>query len=74
MDIESGKLYTQEEVKAMTAAERAKLTWIDRREYKIMSLLPEEERPKALRELRANDKSKAKKKRKAQRQARRKNR
>ena len=74
MDIEKGKLYTKEEVEAMTTEERKQLTWLDRREYRLMSLVPEEDRPKALRELRSRDKEKAKKKRKAQRSARKINR
>lgn len=74
MDIESGKLYTKEEVEAMTAEERKKLTWISRREYKEMATLPEKDRPKALLKMRSEKKNQKKKKRKQARASRKKNR
>lgn len=74
MDIETGKLYTPEEVAAMTAEMRAKLTWITRKEYQEMSLYDEAERPQRLRESRAKADAKKKQARKAQRTSRKKNR
>lgn len=74
MDINSGKLYTPEEVQRMSQAERRKLKWISSQEFAAMVELEEKERPKALARMRAENKKAQVKKRKAQKKARRKNR
>lgn len=74
MDIDSGKLYSPEEVEAMTPEERKQLTWLSRREYKAMAAIPEDQRPKALLKMRSKKKERKKKKRKQARASRKKNR
>jgi hypothetical protein len=74
MDIDSGKLYTPEEVARMSKEERAKLKWINRQEMDAMIALPESDRPRALREMRAREKKAKRYKRMAQKKARKKNR
>lgn len=74
MDPDSGKLYSQEEVEAMTAEERKKLTWISRREYNYLQDVPEDDRPKELKKIRSKAKKAKKKKRKQARASRKKNR
>lgn len=74
MDPDSGKLYSQEEVEAMTPDERKKLTWISRREYQALLDVEEDDRPKELKKLRSREKKAKKKKRKQARASRKKNR
>lgn len=74
MDIDSGKLYTPEEVARMSKEARAKLTWISSDEFKAMRTIPERDRPRALKEMRAKEQAVKKAKRKAQKKARKKNR
>lgn len=74
MNPDSGKLYTPDEVDAMTEKERDHLTWISKAEWAKLSRIEEDERPRILQELRAQEQKFKANKRKAQKQARKKNR
>ena len=74
MNPDSGKLYTEDEVQAMTEEERSKLKYISRREYSLLQDVEEGARRRTLDKMRNAELDKAKKKRKAQKAARKKNR
>ncbi len=74
MDPNSGELYTDTEVEAMTPEERAKLVWISQQEFNQLRMVVETERPTALKRIRNAEKAKNKRRRQHQKLARRKNR
>ena len=74
MDPDSGKLYTEEQVMEMTQEERDKLKWITRHEFDLLQPVEESKRPRILEQIREIDQEVKKRKRKAQKEARKKNR
>jgi len=74
MDPDSGKLYTEEQVEVMTQEERDKLKWITRQEFDLLQPVEEKKRPRVLDQIREIDQEVRKRKRKAQKAARKKNR
>ena len=74
MDPDSGKLYTEEQIEAMTPEERDKLKWITHQEFNLIQPVEEKQRPRVLEQIREIDQEVKKRKRKAQKAARKKNR
>ncbi len=74
MDPDSGKLYTEKEVQAMAEDERAKLRMITPEEFHFLRDIQEEDRVGVLNVMQKHTDQIRKKKRKAQKAARKKNR
>lgn len=74
MNPDTERLYTEEEVQAMSIKEQEVLVRISKAEFDALQSVPYGERTKALNQIRSETDAKKKRKRKAQKQARKRNR